>query len=127
MEPQPSPNKNPFSNEPSGQNPPPHPTGEEAGTRPAADKTNGSVKLDLLLDIPVSVSIELGRTELLLGEILQLGQGSVVELDKLAGEPFEVLVQGRPIGKGEVVVVNEKFGLRLTDILSPVERIEKLR
>lgn len=75
----------------------------------------------------MSVSIELGRTELLLGEILQLGQGSVVELDKLAGEPFEVLVQGRPIGKGEVVVVNEKFGLRLTDILSPVERIEKLR
>ena len=92
-----------------------------------ADKTNGSVKLDLLLDIPVSVSIELGRTELLLGEILQLGQGSVVELDKLAGEPVEVLVQGRPIGKGEVVVVNEKFGLRLTEILSPVERIEKLR
>jgi flagellar motor switch protein FliN/FliY len=60
-------------------------------------------------------------------EILQLGQGSVLELDKLAGEPMEILVQGRPIGKGEVVVVNEKLGIRLTDIISPVERIENLR
>jgi flagellar motor switch protein FliN/FliY len=59
-------------------------------------------------------------------EILQLGQGSVVELEKLAGEPLEILVQGRPIGKGEVVVVNEKFGVRLTDIISPVERIQRL-
>jgi flagellar motor switch protein FliN/FliY len=84
------------------------------------------MNLDLILDIPVTVSIELGRTRLVVEEILQLGQGSVVELDKLAGEPLEVLVQGRPIGKGEVVVVNEKFGIRLTDIISPAERIESL-
>jgi flagellar motor switch protein FliN/FliY len=84
------------------------------------------MNLDLILDIPVTVSIELGRTRLHVEEILQLGQGSVVELEKLAGEPLEILVQGRPIGKGEVVVVNEKFGIRLTDIISPVERIERL-
>ena len=85
-----------------------------------------SVPLDLILDIPVHVAVELGRTELVVNEILQLGQGSVLELEKIAGDPLEVLVQGRPIGKGEVVVVNEKFGIRLTDIISPVERIEKL-
>jgi flagellar motor switch protein FliN/FliY len=85
-----------------------------------------SVNLDLILDIPVTVSIELGRTRLHVEEILRLGQGSVVELEKLAGEPLEILVQGRPIGKGEVVVVNEKFGIRLTDIISPVERIQRL-
>jgi flagellar motor switch protein FliN/FliY len=85
-----------------------------------------SMNLDLILDIPVTLSIELGRTRLQVEEILQLGQGSVVELEKLAGEPLEILVQGRPIGKGEVVVVNEKFGVRLTDIISPVERIQRL-
>jgi flagellar motor switch protein FliN/FliY len=90
------------------------------------DRKTPAMNLDLILDIPVTVSIELGRTRLVVEEILQLGQGSVVELDKLAGEPFEVLVQGRPIGKGEVVVVNEKFGIRLTDIISPAERIESL-
>lgn len=82
--------------------------------------------MDLILDIPVTMSIELGRTRLTIGEILQLGQGSVLELDKLAGEPLEVLVQGRIIGKGEVVVVNEKFGIRLTDVISPAERVETL-
>jgi flagellar motor switch protein FliN/FliY len=82
--------------------------------------------MDLILDIPVTVSIELGRTRLAIADILQLGQGSVLELDKLAGEPLEVLVQGRIIGKGEVVVVNEKFGIRLTDVISPVERVESL-
>jgi flagellar motor switch protein FliN/FliY len=90
------------------------------------DRKTPTMNLDLILDIPVTVSIELGRTRLVVEEILQLGQGSVVELDKLAGEPLEVLVQGRPIGKGEVVVVNEKFGIRLTDIISPAERIESL-
>ncbi len=85
-----------------------------------------SVNLDLILDLPVTVSIELGRTRLPVEEVLRLGQGSVVELEKLAGEPLEILVQGRPIGKGEVVVVNEKFGIRLTDIISPVERIQRL-
>jgi flagellar motor switch protein FliN/FliY len=82
--------------------------------------------MDLILDIPVTVSIELGRTRLAVADILQLGQGSVLELDKLAGEPLEVLVQGRIIGKGEVVVVNEKFGIRLTDVISPAERVESL-
>ena len=82
--------------------------------------------MDLILDIPVTVSIELGRTRVAVADILQLGQGSVLELDKLAGEPLEVLVQGRIIGKGEVVVVNEKFGIRLTDVISPAERVESL-
>lgn len=85
-----------------------------------------SVNLDLILDLPVTVSIELGRTRMQVEDILRLGQGSVVELKKLAGEPLEILVQGRPIGKGEVVVVNEKYGIRLTDIISPVERIQRL-
>jgi len=85
------------------------------------------VNLDLILDLPVTVSIELGRTRLQVDDILRLGQGSVVELEKTAGEPLEILVQGRPIGKGEVVVVNEKYGIRLTDIITPVERIERLR
>ena len=85
-----------------------------------------TVNMDLILDIPVTVSIELGRTRLAVADILQLGQGSVLELDKLAGEPLEVLVQGRIIGKGEVVVVNEKFGIRLTDVISPAERVETL-
>lgn len=82
--------------------------------------------MNVILDLPVTVSIELGRTRLAIGDILQLGQGSVLELDKLAGEPLEVLVQGRIIGKGEVVVVNEKFGIRLTDVISPAERVETL-
>ena len=85
-----------------------------------------SMNLDLILDIPVTVSVELGRVSLVINEILQIGQGSVLELEKLAGEPLEVMVQGRPIGKGEVVVVNEKFGIRLTDIISPSERVERL-
>lgn len=83
--------------------------------------------LDFILDIPLKVSVELGRTEVLIKDLLQLGQGSVLELDKLAGEPLEILVNGKLVAKGEVVVVNEKFGIRLTDIISPVERIETLK
>ncbi|MBU6375377.1 MAG: flagellar motor switch protein FliN [Bdellovibrionales bacterium] len=83
--------------------------------------------LDFILDIPLKVSVELGRTRLAIRDILQLSQGSVVELSKFAGEPLEVLVNDRLIARGEVVVVNEKFGIRLTDIISPVERIEQLR
>ena len=98
---------------------------EQAGT-PEAGALDGQMNLDMILDLPVTVSIELGRTVLKVEDILQFGQGSVVELDKLSGEPFEVLVQGRTIGKGEVVVVNEKFGVRITDVLSAEERIEKL-
>ncbi len=83
-------------------------------------------KLELILDIPLKVSVELGRTKMLVNDLLQLGQGSVIELSKLAGDPLEVLVNDKLIARGEVVVVNEKFGIRLTDIISPLERIEKL-
>jgi len=82
--------------------------------------------IDLILDIPVSLTVELGRTKLPIRNILQLAQGSVVELDGLAGEPMDVLVNGCLIAQGEVVVVNEKFGIRLTDIITPSERIRKL-
>jgi flagellar motor switch protein FliN/FliY len=83
--------------------------------------------LDFILDIPLKVSVELGRSRMPIREILNLAQGSVVELSKFAGEPLEVLVNDKLIARGEVVVVNEKFGIRLTDILSPVERIEQLK
>jgi len=83
--------------------------------------------LDFILDIPLKVTVELGRTSVVIKDLLQLGQGSVLELDKLAGEPLEVLVNGKLVAKGEVVVVNEKFGIRLTDIISPIERIETLK
>ncbi len=83
--------------------------------------------LDFILDIPLKVTVELGRTSILIKDLLQLGQGSVLELDKLAGDPLEILVNGKLVAKGEVVVVNEKFGIRITDIISPVERIESLR
>jgi flagellar motor switch protein FliN/FliY len=82
--------------------------------------------LDFIMDIPLKVSVELGRTKLLINELLQLGQGSVIELSKLAGEPLEVLVNDKLIARGEAVVVNEKFGVRITDIMTPMERIEKL-
>ncbi|MCB9092778.1 MAG: flagellar motor switch protein FliN [Halobacteriovoraceae bacterium] len=83
--------------------------------------------LDFILDIPLKVNVELGRAKVVIKDLLQLAQGSVIELDKLAGEPLEVLVNGKVVARGEVVVVNEKFGIRLTDIISPVERIETLR
>jgi flagellar motor switch protein FliN len=83
--------------------------------------------LDFILDIPLKVSVELGRAKVVIKDLLQLGQGSVLELDKLAGEPLEVLVNGKLVARGEVVVVNEKFGIRLTDIISPMERIETLK
>ena len=83
--------------------------------------------LDFVLDIPLKVSVEVGRARVIVKELLQLGQGSVLELDKLAGDPLEVFVNGKLIAKGEVVVVNEKFGVRLTDVISPMERIETLK
>lgn len=99
---------------------------------PGTDKKAGAPQdeihnLDFILDIPLRVSVELGRTKILVRDLLQLGQGSVVELAKFAGEPLELLVNDKLIARGEVVVVNEKFGLRLTDIISPVERIEQLK
>lgn len=83
--------------------------------------------LDFILDIPLSLTVELGRNRMLISELLQLGQGAVVELTKLSGEPMDVYVNQRLIARGEAVVVNEKFGVRLTDIVSPAERINKLK
>ncbi|MEH6501618.1 MAG: flagellar motor switch protein FliN [Pseudoalteromonas distincta] len=86
-----------------------------------------SPNLDVILDIPVTISMEVGNTDITIRNLLQLNQGSVVELDRLAGEPLDVKVNGTLIAHGEVVVVNEKFGIRLTDVISPSERIKKLR
>lgn len=85
------------------------------------------VNLDVILDIPVTISMEIGRTKINIRNLLQLNQGSVVELDRLAGEPLDVLVNGTLIAHGEVVVVNEKYGIRLTDVISPAERVKKLK
>ena len=92
------------------------------------EESSGAMgNLNMVLDIPITISVELGRTRMMVKELLQLGQGTVVELDKLAGEPMEILVNGRLIARGEAVVVNEKFGIKLTDIVSPSERITKLK
>ncbi|MAK66495.1 MULTISPECIES: flagellar motor switch protein FliN [unclassified Methylophaga] len=90
-------------------------------------KPRTDVNLDMVLDIPVTISMEIGRTRISIRNLLQLSQGSVVELDRLAGEPMDVLVNDTLIAHGEVVVVNDKFGIRLTDVISAAERIKKLR
>jgi flagellar motor switch protein FliN/FliY len=92
----------------------------------AAAEAPSARNFDLLLDIPLELTVEIGRTRLAIRDLLQLGPGSVVELAKLAGEPLDVLVNGRPIARGEAVMVNDKFGIRLTDIISPSERIAGL-
>lgn len=105
----------------------------EAATMEALEEGNvkekeiDNDKLDVILDIPVSLSMEVGRTQIPIRNLLQLTQGSVVELDRLAGEPLDVMVNGTMIAHGEVVVVNEKYGIRLTDVMSPAERIQKLK
>ncbi|MCM0605711.1 MAG: flagellar motor switch protein FliN [Xanthomonadaceae bacterium] len=105
------------------------PAGAPTGAATGGQKIQNSAiqSLDFILDIPLKVTVELGRTKMNIRDILQLAQGSVVELSKFAGEPLEVFVNEKLIARGEVVVVNEKFGIRLTDIISPVERIEQLR
>src|SRR4029077_6999367 len=90
-------------------------------------KTGVHNYIDMILDIPVQLTVELGRTKIAIKNLLQLAQGSVVELDGLAGEPMDGLVNGMPIAQGEVVVVNDKFGIRLTDIITPSERMRKLK
>ncbi|WP_426142113.1 flagellar motor switch protein FliN [Pseudomonas sp. DWP3-1-2] len=103
---------------------------EEFGSVPRSSGgqvTLDGPNLDVILDIPVSISMEVGSTDINIRNLLQLNQGSVIELDRLAGEPLDVLVNGTLIAHGEVVVVNEKFGIRLTDVISPSERIKKLR
>ncbi len=109
---------------------PPRAPLEEFGSSPRGAPQQAGLEgpnLDVILDIPVSISMEVGSTEISIRNLLQLNQGSVVELDRLAGEPLDVLVNGTLIAHGEVVVVNEKFGIRLTDVISPSERIKKLR
>jgi flagellar motor switch protein FliN/FliY len=97
--------------------------GEQKSAKPlSADE----VKLEVILDVPVTLSLEIGRTKINIRNLLQLNQGSVVELDRFAGEPMDVLVNGTLVAHGEVVVVNDKFGIRLTDIISPSERVRKL-
>ncbi len=88
---------------------------------------SGEANLDVILDIPVTISLEIGRARISIRHLMQLNQGSVVELDRLAGEPLDVLVNGTLIAHGEVVVVNEKFGIRLTDVISAAERVKKLK
>jgi len=89
--------------------------------------TLGERSLDMILDIPVTMSVEIGRTKITINNLLKLNQGSVVELDRLAGEPMDVMVNGTLIAHGEVVVVNEKFGIRLTDVVTPSERVKNLK
>ena len=92
-----------------------------------AQPPSGDVNLDVILDVPVTLSMEVGRTRVPIRNLLQLNQGSVVELDRAAGEPLDVFVNGTLIAHGEVVVVNERFGIRLTDVVSPAERLRKLK
>ncbi|MBU4257536.1 flagellar motor switch protein FliN [Patescibacteria group bacterium] len=109
-------------------------TGEDAGKKPYefsdlrdTSASRPAANMELILDIPLEVTVELGRTRILIGELLKLGQGSVVELSKLAGETLEILANQRLIARGEVVVINEKYGIRITEIMSPAERIEGLK
>jgi flagellar motor switch protein FliN/FliY len=103
-------------------------TAKEMGARMEKESlpTKEISNLDFILDIPLEVSVELGRAKMLISDLLQLGQGSVIELTKLAGEPVEIFVNQKLIARGEVVVVNEKFGIRMTDIISPAERVKQL-
>lgn len=109
------------------------PNADGAGQANASVAGGGSpgvksqVNMEFLLDIPLEVTVELGRTKMLINDMLKLGQGSVIELSKLAGESLEILANQKPIARGEVVVVNEKYGVRLTEVISPMERIEGLR
>ena len=102
----------------------PAPMAELSSTAAAVE---GAPDLDVIMDIPIKIAMEVGNTEISIRNLLQLNQGSVIELDRLAGEPLDVLVNGTLIAHGEVVVVNEKFGIRMTDVISPSERIKKLR
>ncbi len=99
---------------------------ESFAPSPETKQNNISPDLDVILDIPVTISMEVGNTSIPIRNLLQLNQGSVIELDRLAGEPLDVLINGTLIAHGEVVMVNEKFGIRLTDVVSPTERIRRL-
>jgi flagellar motor switch protein FliN/FliY len=107
------------------------PANATVDTRPELGGAMGGdgvdVNLDMILDVPVTLAMEVGRTRISIRNLLQLNQGSVVELDRAAGEPLDVYVNGTLVAHGEVVVINEKFGIRLTDVISPAERVRKLR
>jgi len=92
-----------------------------------AESGNGGISLDLLLDVPLQVTVELGRARKLVRDILSLGPGAIVELDKLAGEPADVLVNGKLVARGEVVVIDENFGVRVTDVVSTADRVSALK
>lgn len=96
-------------------------------SKPELSSSGENPDIDVILDIPVSISMQVGSTGISIRNLLQLNQGSVIELDRLAGEPLDVLVNGTLIAHGEVVVVNEKFGIRMTDVISPADRIKKLK
>ena len=95
-------------------------------TTPSSEPSNDELNLDVILDVPVTLSMEIGRTQINIRNLLQLNQGSVVELDRFAGEPLDILVNGTLIAHGEVVVINDKFGIRLTDVISLSERVKRL-
>ncbi len=99
---------------------------EEEKVEEETEGEQGERELDFILDIPLELSVELGRTRMLVNDLLQLGQGSIIELKKLAGEPLEVYINRKLIARGEVVVVNEKFGVRLTDVITPIDRVKSL-
>jgi flagellar motor switch protein FliN/FliY len=99
---------------------------DELAAGAAKGASGGEVSLDMILDVPVTLSLEVGSASMSVRELLQLNQGSVVELDRLAGEPMDVMVNGTLVAHGEVVVVNDKFGIRLTDIVSPAQRVSRL-
>jgi flagellar motor switch protein FliN/FliY len=100
---------------------------EKSTEKTYASRVKSNVNMDFILDIPLEVTVELGRTNMLINDLLKLGQGSVIELSKLAGETLEILANQKPIARGEVVVVNEKYAVRLTEVISPMERIERLK
>jgi flagellar motor switch protein FliN len=100
---------------------------QSAAVSPQTSSDGERASMDLILDVPLAVSVELGRVRMTVRELLALGAGSVIELAKLAGEPLDVLINGKPVARGEAVMVNEKFGVRLTEIVSPTERVERLR
>jgi flagellar motor switch protein FliN/FliY len=97
---------------------------QEAGENVPEVQGNGTPNLDIIMDVPVTLSLEVGRTKMSVGNLLRLTQGAVVELDRLAGEPLDVLVNGQLLARGEIVVINDKFGIRLIDVIAPADRVE---
>ena len=96
---------------------------QEVQPSPTDNTSDGHPNLDVIMDVPVTLSLEVGRTKMTVGNLLRLRQGSVVELDRLAGEPLDVLVNGQLVARGEIVVINDKFGIRLIDVISPMDRL----